>query len=131
MSVFGAASRANLAECHPQLRRLFAEVIKSWDCTVIDGARTLAEQKKNVAKGVSKTMASKHLPQADGFAHAVDVVPYPINWTDTRRMYVFGGFVLGIAAQLGIRVRWGADWDADKDFNDHSFIDLPHFELVP
>ena len=130
MPSFGKQSLANLQEAHPHLERLFLEVVKHWDCQVVDGARTLAEQEKNVAKGVSKTMASKHLIQPDGNAWAVDVVPYPVDWTDTKRMYAFGGFVLGIASQLGIRVRWGGDWNGNRDLRDQTFIDLPHFELV-
>lgn len=130
MPVFGQRSTANLAEAHPDLQKVFNEVIKHWDCQVVDGARTIEEQKKNMARGVSKTMHSKHLPQADGTAHAVDVVPYPIDWKDLNRMYAFGGFVLAIAQTLGVRLRWGADWDSDKDFKDHTFIDLPHFEIV-
>jgi peptidoglycan L-alanyl-D-glutamate endopeptidase CwlK len=33
------------------------------------------------------------------------------------------------AAELGVSLRWGGDWDGDGSRRDHSFIDLPHFEL--
>ena len=131
MPAFGSVSRANLAECDPRLVLLFNEVIKYWDCTVIDGARTVAEQKKNVAKGVSKTMDSKHLRQANGFSHAADVAPYPVDWTDTNRFYAFAGFVMGIAVARGIRLRWGGDWNMNRNLKDQTFFDLVHFELVP
>jgi peptidoglycan L-alanyl-D-glutamate endopeptidase CwlK len=28
-------------------------------------------------------------------------------------------------------VRYGGDWDGDKDINDQTFNDTVHFELVP
>ena len=40
------------------------------------------------------------------------------------------GFVEGVAAALGIKIRSGADWDMDRNVSDQSFIDLPHIELV-
>ena len=48
---------------------------KGLDATVFDGLRTLPEQRENLRRGVSKTLKSKHLPQADGYGHAVDIVP--------------------------------------------------------
>lgn len=145
MPKFGSLSLINLAECHPDLQRLFEAVVTQWDCQVIDGARTVREQEKNVARGVSKTMDSKHLPQEDGKSHAADVMPYPFDWAkierglnavkaidsdlSVMRVYAFIGYVAGVADQLGIPLRQGADWDSDHQFGDHTFIDLPHHEL--
>jgi len=61
---------------------------------------------------------------------AVDVVPYPINWNDLPRFYMFVGYVKRIADELGITIRCGADWDMDGWSKDQKFHDLPHFELV-
>ena len=41
----------------------------------------------------------------------------------------FAGYVQGVAEQLGIKIRWGGDWDSDFDFKDQTFNDLVHFEL--
>jgi len=30
---------------------------------------------------------------------------------------------------MGIRLRWGGDWDGDTELDDNKFDDLPHFEL--
>lgn len=145
MPKFSESSRANLAECHADLQRLFTAVVAYRDCTVVDGMRSDEEQRKNVARGVSKTFESKHLAQSDGKAHAADVVTYPLpDWRaierglhalravdplfETLRAYEFAGFVAGMAAALGISLRRGIDWDSDGDFSDHSFIDLPHYE---
>lgn len=145
MNTYGATSEKNLSECHDDLQRLFRAVLPHWDHSVIDGARTPIEQQKNVAKGVSKTMDSLHLPQDDGKSHAVDAVPYPApNWgtieraltalkkvdptMELVRFYAFNGFVAGMAASMNIPIRQGDDWDGDRQFGDHSFIDLPHTE---
>ena len=62
-------------------------------------------------------------------SRAVDVAPYPIDWNDTERFGRFAGFVLGMAAAMGIPLRWGGDWDRDNDTHDQKFNDLVHFEL--
>lgn len=146
MYKFGAASRTNLAECHGKLQRLYNKVIEGWDCQVIDGARTVAEQKKNVAKGVSKTMNSKHIPPTDGKSRAADVMPYPFDWDKIERgltavkaadggmevleVYMFQGFVAGVAHAMDIPIRQGVDWNSNRQFQDQSFHDLPHTELA-
>ena len=61
---------------------------------------------------------------------AVDVCPYPIDWNNKERFYHFAGYVKGIADSMGIKIRWGGDWDGDTVFDDQSFHDLPHFELL-
>lgn len=130
MPAFSAKSRANLATCDERLQQVFNKVVEYWDCTVIEGKRSEARQKANVAKGVSKTMNSKHVYPLDAPSLAVDVAPFPVDWQDTNRFYAFGGFVCATALSLGITLRWGGDWDSDRDFRDQTFHDLPHFELV-
>tara|TARA_Y100000593_G_C4188422_1_gene275593 strand:- start:85 stop:480 length:396 start_codon:yes stop_codon:yes gene_type:complete len=123
-----------LLSAHPDLQRLFLEVIKRYDCTVLEGIRTMERQRELVRTGKSKTLASKHLK-----GWAVDVVPYPIDWSaqGQERMRYFAGFVFGVAAGIGMidRLRWGGDWDGDAmtrgdGLRDQSFMDLPHFELT-
>jgi len=128
MATFGIRSAANLATAHPSLQRLFREVIKHFDCSVICGHRTEEEQNKVFHEGKSKVQwpRSKHnrLPSI-----AVDVVPYPVDWKDTNRFYYFAGVVKGIASSMDIDIRWGGDWDGDTQVHDQTFMDLPHFEL--
>jgi len=61
---------------------------------------------------------------------AVDVMPYPIDWRDLYRIYYFVGYARGVANQMGIPIRCGADWDGDFNLKDQNFHDLPHFELL-
>ena len=60
----------------------------------------------------------------------MDAVPFPIDWNDKIRFYHFAGYVLGVAKTLGIKIRWGGDWNSNLNFKDEKFMDLPHFELV-
>lgn len=92
-------------------------------------------------------MDSKHLPQKDGKSHATDAVPYPApDWRkidkcieEVRRIdptlgvfrfYYFQGVMKGVAHEKGVALRQGVDWDGDTDLGEHSFIDLPHNEVV-
>jgi peptidoglycan L-alanyl-D-glutamate endopeptidase CwlK len=64
------------------------------------------------------------------------VAPYPVNFTDTKRLYYFGGWVQGVAQRLKdegkmtYSIRWGGDWNGNKDLDDQTFFDLVHFELI-
>ena len=130
MPRFSNKSKAKLDTCHPDLQRLFNEVIKHVDCTIIEGVRSVETQAEYFRTGRSRTMKSKHLKQPDGWSWAVDCLAYPIQWDNWKRNYLFAGFVKGMAASMGIKIRMGADWDGDFDTLDQRFHDLPHFELV-
>lgn len=129
MSNFSQKSVERLSQCHPELQRLFNEVIKDYDCTITCGHRGKEEQDEAVRTGHSKVSFpnSKHnsLP-----SQAVDVVPFPVDWNDLTRFYHFAGFVLATAKKLGIKIRWGGDWNGDLKFKEEKFKDLPHWEIV-
>jgi len=128
MGRFGTMSLERLDSVEPALKSLFDEVVMHFDCAVITGHRGEADQNEAFDDGKS------HLRWPNGKhnkspSRAVDVAPYPINWNDTARFYYFGGYVLGVAQGLGIRIRWGGDWDSDREVKDQTFNDLVHFEL--
>lgn len=129
MYKFGKTSKRKLQECHPDLKRIANELIKMMDVTVLEGARTPERQKELVRTGMSKIMDSKHLIQSDGYAHAMDLAPFPIDWNDRERFVYMQGMIRGIAQQLDIEIRSGIDWDNDGILKDHSFFDGPHVEL--
>ena len=124
MPSFSSKSLARLNSTDERLVRVFTEVVKHFDCTILEGKRTVDRQKMLVAQGKSKTMNSKHLT-----GKAVDVAPYPIDWNDRERFTYFAGYVMGIAAKMGIKLRWGGDWARDTQVSNNSFDDLPHFEI--
>lgn len=128
MPRFSESSIKRLQTCHPDLQKVFNEVIKYVDCTILCGHRDQADQDEAYRTGKSKLQwpRSKH---NNAPSLAVDVVPYPVDWNDHKRFYYFAGFVLGIARTLGVELRYGGDWDGDFDLKDQNFFDLPHFEL--
>jgi hypothetical protein len=111
------------------LQLLFSEVIKEFDCTILEGHRGESRQNEMYRTGRSKAKYGESLHNINP-SSAIDVAPYPIDWNDRERFTYFAGYVKGKAAALGIKIRWGGDWDGDWQVRDNNFDDLPHFELV-
>ena len=130
MPRFGKRSKERLRGVDARLVNVLNEVVKYFDITVIEGLRSQKRQDELVAEGKSKTKFGKHV-----LGKAVDIAPYPIDWQARDDFHLLGGFVLGVASQMGVNVRWGGDWSASSLYkgkrttNDNSFDDLVHFEL--
>ena len=128
MPKFGSRSKDRLSSCHKDLQKVFNEVIKHIDCSVLEGFRNQDRQDKLYEQGKTKVKFPKgrhnQFPSL-----AADVTPYPLDWEDRERQTLFAGFVLGIARQMGIKLRWGGDWDMDFQVMDNRFDDFPHFEV--
>jgi peptidoglycan L-alanyl-D-glutamate endopeptidase CwlK len=128
MSAFGKKSLANLQTCDPRLQKLFLEIVKNFDCTVTCGYRNQADQEAAFAEGNSKL----HYPDGNHNKNpsmAVDVYPFPIDMADIKRFYYFAGFVLGVATQMGLKVRYGGDWAQTTQVKNNTFNDLVHWEI--
>jgi len=140
MFKFSNKSKEKLNECHPDLRVILTEAIKHYDLTVLEALRTKETQEEYVRTGRSKTMKSKHLPQADGYSYAVDIALWPIDWDNRERFVFLQGFLRGLAVQLLSQgkishdIRLGIDWSNSKKgplMKDKKlFFDGPHIELV-
>ena len=128
MPKFGKRSLDNLSSCDKKLQVVFHEVIKTVDCSVLEGHRDKDRQNALFKEGKTKVKYPKGRHNSYP-SNAVDVVPYPIDWDDRERFHLFAGFVIGIAKSKGINLRWGGDWDSDWQVNDNRFDDFPHFEL--
>ena len=117
------------------------------DFGVIQGLRTMEEQKALVAKGASKTMKSKHLE-----GKAVDLMAY-IDGRGSWELNVYDEIADAMkeaAIKVDVAVRWGAAWtvtdirewkgtmeeamnsyiDTRRGQGRRPFIDAPHFELM-
>ena len=117
------------------------------DFGVIQGLRTVEQQKELVASGASQTMKSKHL---DGLA--VDVMAYigsRGSWELKLYDDIADAFKIA-AEEEDVQVRWGAAWhindlrewdgtmqdamdayiDLRRSQGRRPFIDGPHFELM-
>ncbi len=128
MPHFSQKSRERLRTCDESLQRIFNEVVRQFDCVILEGHRDKARQNSLNMEGKSQVTwpNSKHNSTP---SHAVDVAPYPLDWNDRERFTYFAGVVMGTAAGMGIELRWGGDWDRDTEVKDNSFDDLVHFEL--
>ena len=82
-----------------------------------NAVRTLSQQKRYLATGRSKTLRSKHLPQYDGFSHAVDLYPVGFDPDDdaktTTQMQYITEAMLAAASDLGIELTGGFNWGWD------------------
>ncbi len=133
MPYFGIRSKRFLAECDERIQLVFKCVIKYYDCTIYEGKRNEAKQDEYFASGLSKVQwpNGKHNSDPSKAVHAAPWIPgIGIDWEDVERHRYFAHFVLGVAAVLGVNLRWGGDWDRDWDTHDQKFHDLDHFELV-
>ena len=129
MAYFGKTSKKRLATCDDRLQKVFNEVIKHIDCSVLEGHRSGERQNKLFEEGKTKVKYPNGRHNSNP-SRAVDVTPYPVDWNDRERQTLFAGFVLGIARGMGITLRWGGDWDRDFKVMDNRFDDFPHFEIV-
>ena len=128
MAKFGKSSKKRLATCDERLQKVFNEVIKYVDCSILEGYRSEERQNYLFQEGRTKVKYPKGRHNSNP-SRAVDVTPYPVDWDDRERQTLFAGFVLGIARSMDIRLRWGGDWDMDFQVMDNRFDDFPHFEL--
>lgn len=129
---FGARSRARLETCHYDLQRVARTAIEYRDFSILEGFRDEETQNRYFREGRSQIQwpNGKHNRKP---SRAFDILPYPFkeeDWDDRELWIGFSHFIIGVAAGLGIKLRWGGDWDRDWDLRDNRFNDWPHFELV-
>lgn len=133
---FSAVSEYNVATCAPRLqlvlRRAIRCVPRYLDFAVICGHRNQLDQDDAFKRGTSKVRwpNSKHNASP---SRAADIRPAPFtqaDWKDTVRFGRVVGFVEAIAAELGVPLRAGLDWDMDGRTIDEAFQDLGHVELT-
>ncbi len=67
--------------------------------------------------------------QKDGYGHAVDICPYPVDWSDVKKFDAIAKAMFAAARELGVKIRWGADWDGDGKPRERGESDSPHFEI--
>ena len=88
--------------------------------------------KPNEAKvtWLNNPLMSNHRRREDGFGKAVDLAPFPIDWSNTARFDALANLMLRAASIEGVAIRWGADWDHDGKPRERGESDSPHFELA-
>lgn len=133
MVKLGALSLSVRAELHPDLQRVVDEVLRilppPLDIKLICGWRSSAEQAAAYASGKSQKKPGTSLHEKTP-ARAVDAALYPVRFKDGVMFGYLAG-VFAIASQnVGVKTRWGGDWDSDGDTLEHTLRDLDHWELV-
>lgn len=116
---FGKRSKEHLEGLHPDLLKVMNAAITFCpiDFGIIDGKRTMAEQKELVKQGASWTLKSRHLT-----GKAVDVMAY-VNGKGRWEADLYkqiGAHVLKVARNLNVPLVWGGVWKVR---------DWGHFEL--
>ena len=114
----GTRSLQSLSGVHPDMVAVVKRAIEitEVDFTVIEGIRNINRQRELFKAGKSTTMNSRHIT-----GHAVDMVPWPVDWEDLERFEVMSEAMKTAAEELEVPIVWGGDWK--------SFYDAPHFEL--
>ena len=117
---FGKRSRRRMQGLHPDLVAVMELALSrsAIDFTVIEGLRSIERQRKLVKSGASRTLKSRHLT-----GHAIDVAPLldgRVSW-DWPLYYQIAPVIKGAAADLGVDLDWGGDWQ--------TFKDGPHWQL--
>lgn len=157
MPSFGAKSTAKLETADPRLIRVFKTVVPHWDCQILEGLRTPQRQLILFKEGKSKVDGTRKRSKHNfSPSRAIDAAPFyategGVVWPPQRpeeadveeltkwhathtkvvaRYYAFAHYVQAVGMTLGIPIRLGADWNGNRDFNDQTFDDLVHFELI-
>ncbi len=133
---FGRRSEIHLDQTSPGLVLVMREALAHgvMDFTIIESFRD--EETQNAyfyakpQKSKVKFPNGKHNKKP---AKANDAVPYingKLSWNKLH-CCVLAGIILTCAAKLGIKIRWGGNWDMDSEpITDQDFQDLVHFEEV-
>jgi peptidoglycan L-alanyl-D-glutamate endopeptidase CwlK len=114
-----------LNDVHSHLARVIRLAANklSHDITIIEGARSPAAHKKNVADGKSRTTRSRHVKanNRSDVACAVDMAPLlddgTIPWHQWDKFKRMNAAVQAAAKELKSPVEWGGDWKTLKDGN--------------
>jgi peptidoglycan L-alanyl-D-glutamate endopeptidase CwlK len=139
-----SASFSRLRGVHPDLVRVVLRCAEEWPekdtgFIVTQGVRTLEEQKILKARGASRTLRSRHLKAANGYAHAVDLACFikdQVRW-DWNLFFRLATRMRLAAKKEKVPVRWGGSWSLLSDLPStitaanlsKTFPDGPHFEL--
>lgn len=130
---YGKTSRSNLGTAHIYLQMVLREALGLgiMDISIIEGHRGKAEQNRYYDLGKSKVEFpdGKHNKTPSDAVDAVPFVNGKVSWNKLH-CCVLAGIVLACAAKLGIKIRWGGNWDMDSEpITDQDFQDLVHYEL--
>lgn len=105
--------------------------ITTQDFMVLEGVRSQARQDELYAQGRTKPGPIVTWVKVGTHTNgtAVDLVPCPVDWNDLTKFDAISKAMFAAAKELGVKIRWGADWDQDGVARERGESDSPHFEL--
>lgn len=121
--VLSKKSKEYLDTCHQDIQLVVykAAELGLMDFSVICGYRGEEEQEEAFRLGHSKAhfgqSSHNELP-----SKAVDIVPYPIDWSNIERFKSLARYLKKVAKDEGVKLYWGGDWKKFKDY--------PHYSLT-
>ena len=149
--VLSKLSLGRLEGVNPTLVKVIKRAIEitQQDFLVVEGVRSKEQCYINygkgrtaaqcIAKGVPASYAQPKLAKVTWLNNpldskhvtgkAVDLVPYPVDWNDLSKFDQVAKAMFAAAKELGVSIRWGADWDNDGNYREKGEYDSPHFEL--
>lgn len=99
-------------------------------CSLAGCPAHYAQPAKPKVTWLKKPLETNHRVQPDGYGHAFDAYPAnPIVTNDVNRCKLVAGLMLTAAGLVGVKLRWGADWNANGRPGESGETDYPHFEL--
>jgi len=140
MNKLSQRSEKHLSTCHKDLRLVVRDSLEIIDFSVLEGHRGARDQNEYFQKGLSKVRWPDSLHN-EYPSEAIHLAPYPVLWPrgvkdPTEKMkryarfYYLAGIVITVGHRLGIQVKFGGDWNRNHRFDDQTFDDLMHYELV-
>ena len=157
--VWSKSSQAKIAQLDSRMQLVLNKYITlaRHDSTIVEGHRSDEQCYINFGKGRTAAQciagdcpvkyAQPHLSKVTWLGHAlssnhrggkaVDLYPYPVSLVlgrpDKEWLPLFKEIAEDMkkaADEVGVRIRWGADWDGDGKAHERGETDNPHFEIV-
>jgi hypothetical protein len=137
--MYSHGSETRLATCDIGLQKIFRAVLRIIDHKILEGVRGKEDQEAAFVAGKSTVhwpMGNHNVLNETDLCKAVDAAAYPLDWENFYLHCYFAGIVMGVAAYMGIPLRWGGDWRGDQSqiraqFKEKGRLnDLVHFELA-
>jgi peptidoglycan L-alanyl-D-glutamate endopeptidase CwlK len=137
---YGTVSLKRLETCHTALMYVAVDALKlsPYDITIVHGWR--GEDIQNAL--FDSNASGKRWPDSkhnnlggDGQSQseAIDFAPWvggSVPWDDTHIFAVIAGSFFAAAADHGVILRWGGDWDGDGSTKDQKLMDWGHVEII-
>ena len=132
--ILSQKSLDRLAVVDPRLVAVVKRAIQitTQDFMVLEGYRSQERQDELYAQG--RTKPGPVVTWVKVGTHtsgtAVDLVPYPVDWNDLSKFDAISKAMFDAAKELGVKIRWGANWNQNGTPRERGESDSPHFELA-